>query len=198
MFLHNYRNMPSTDAKIIPAHKMFSYKPRTALSKIKLSEEFKTSQEQRDGVKNLNLVKKNVSKPPEIFEVNEKVLYISRTTAGCFSHAATVVKKVSNVTYQIRIKKVIKLAHVNQLRKSKVEKFLFGSNKEIKVQENTRNKKRIEETDSLNGNDIGVKDEVLSSDEGNSDDELSLEQKEELRRSSRAKKNIFESFKGFF
>jgi hypothetical protein len=31
-FLRNYRNMPNTEEQIIPAHVVFSFKPRTALS----------------------------------------------------------------------------------------------------------------------------------------------------------------------
>jgi hypothetical protein len=31
-FLRNYRNMPHTEEQIIPAHVVFSFKPRTALS----------------------------------------------------------------------------------------------------------------------------------------------------------------------
>lgn len=117
-FLEKHRNLPTTENGIIPAHRVFNYKPRTELSSLKyknkLSEKNNCLSEIEENAK---IDKRNK------FELNENIWYISKTNGHAFSYKEKIVKKHSSLTYWVKIGDTIKLAHVNQMRKYMIKRF---------------------------------------------------------------------------
>lgn len=211
-FLSNYRNMPSTEDKIVPAHMMFTFKPKTALSRIKVGKKVRFNINEDNEIAQLKSEDSHKRVIPSLnFKKNEKVLYLSRGSSGCFSYPAIVLKKLSDFTYQIKVKNVIKMAHINQLRKTVIKSYIFGKSfndreseaTTVEIDTNTNESStRSSESSESSKYETPEKQEAIEisdSQEEDSDvnnDDLTLEQRE-LRRSKRNKRNVlFDNFKG--
>jgi hypothetical protein len=133
-FLFNYRNSPCTEKGFTPAEKIFSFHPRTELTKLKQDRENRESNLQVEKNKkkfelkpeiNVTEHKKSISGVRE-FKDNENVLYVSKTPGQVVGLKATIVKRKSELTYWIKINDALRLAHVNQLRKSALKSPLIN------------------------------------------------------------------------
>jgi hypothetical protein len=114
-FLMNHRNLPTTTDEIIPSHKMLNYEPRTKLTILKC----KTTSE----IASCEMEQAHSSitqkiKPKLQFEEGEKVVYLCRVNNKLFHYKATIIKKRSTFTYDVKVNGLTKMAHVNQLKKS--------------------------------------------------------------------------------
>jgi hypothetical protein len=111
-FLFTYRNTEHTEDKLIPAHLIFSFKPRTKLDFIKTEEQ--------------NITASSELKAKD-FEKGEKVLY--KKTLGGYQkwEEAEILKKKSSLVYLIKIGSLEKLAHINQLRRGIQERKSFSA-----------------------------------------------------------------------
>lgn len=123
-FLFNYRNSPHTEDKIIPVTRIFNYTPRTALSILSKEPEIINRVAFNDQVTTFNDNELKL-KPSQIFKPRENVLYISKLKGYCCSLKAKVVKKKSDTVYVIAIGNSVRLAHINQLRKSILKKIIY-------------------------------------------------------------------------
>lgn len=109
-FLRIHRNSPTTENELVPAYKIFNFVPRTELTSLRVNFE-----------EELTLNKKiefKKDKPKLSFKEGEEVVYICRAQNQLFRYKATIVKKRSNFTYDIKVNGITKMAHVNQLNKS--------------------------------------------------------------------------------
>lgn len=115
-FLFSYRNTPHTQEQIIPSELILNYSPRSSLSLLNEPTEvlnrvsFKHSELSESSTASL--------KPSQVFSLNENVLYISKGQGYCYAVKAKVIKKKSERTYLVRVGDSVRLAHINQLRKS--------------------------------------------------------------------------------
>lgn len=145
-FLKNYRNLPSTTEEIVPAIRMFSYQPRWELTELKITadkKQLKSKEENKSKARiNLNRVIESVRKNLNCFLVDEKVLYISHLQGYTHATEAKIIRKESEHVYRINVCDVIKLAHVNQLRKLKKSKFIYNSLRQEEDQEVQKNNKK--------------------------------------------------------
>lgn len=132
-FLFNHRNLPCTQEKVTPTERIFSYTPRTELSNLRLDREFVKTEKKNE----LNYDEKNVrikqlerenleNKTVREFKTGENVLYISRSPGCVIGLKAIVLKRNSSLTYLIKIENSIRLAHVNQLRKSALKREIVS------------------------------------------------------------------------
>lgn len=118
-FLKNYRNLPTTEENIVPAHRMFSYKPRCELTNLEL----KRNEELQNKISEENKL--------ITFKKDEEVLYLSKLNGYTFATKAQIIEKKSKHVYLINCKNIVKLAHCNQLRKSALKNFIFKSTNEL-------------------------------------------------------------------
>jgi transposase InsO family protein len=117
----NHRNLPCTEDNIIPAHRIFAFKPRTAISSLT----YKKRNSKGENSNSLReFVEKKGDKNKKEFELNEKVLYLSKLNGYANAYHARVVKRNSEHTYWIEVGGAIKMAHVNQLRKTILQKCI--------------------------------------------------------------------------
>ena len=124
-FLGNYNNLPCTEQNIIPSHKFFSFKPRTLIDNIsiknkqvidmKLNKKFEGKRvEFKEKEKDMKTIK---------FNINENVLYKTSFDGYVKWLNAIIIKQNSLHVYTIKVNELVKLAHVNQLRKSILKKY---------------------------------------------------------------------------
>lgn len=113
-FLKNYRNVPTTEKEIVPAHKVFSFKPRTEITCLRSDKNLSPINE----IEILNKKEKRIE-----FKKNDKIWYMSSVGGHAISYRGTIVKRNSELTYWIKIGNGVKLAHVNQLRKYQIKRF---------------------------------------------------------------------------
>lgn len=129
-FLHHYRNQPRTEEGIIPAHRMFSYKPRWGISdlvikKNELSKKVSFANNEKTNFVKANRIELKVE-PKLEFKVGESVLYLSQLNGATFSHKAKVIKKESNFVYVVSLQGGnTRKAHINQLRKSILKTHVY-------------------------------------------------------------------------
>lgn len=118
-FLRNYRNQPHTQDQIIPAERIFSYRPIwSELSSLKNQKKVNFEDKLANKIEFRE-------KPKLEFEGGENVLYFSLVNGHAYSYRAKIVKKISNFVYLIELEnKVQKTAHINQLRKSILKPFI--------------------------------------------------------------------------
>lgn len=121
-FIFTYRNTPITKSDVTPSEKVFSFSPRN---------EFSTLRVEKEQVKMLEVKNQQEIKPKIEFLKNEEVLYLSALKGYIYSHRARIVEKMSQYVYQIDIEGQKRLAHINQLRKSKLNlhPIMFANNK---------------------------------------------------------------------
>lgn len=127
-FLMNYRNSPHTDNEITPARQILNYKPRSPLSV--LTEDNKKQPRvaflELTSVTNAdNRINELKLKASTKFSPKENVLYITKQNGYCHSVRAQILKKMSNTVYMITIGNSVRLAHINQLRKSILKPVIF-------------------------------------------------------------------------
>lgn len=129
-FLRNYRHLPSTEDRIIPAERIFNYQQRNIFKNFKLPNQsievnsnFKSNFNSKS--KKSMLHDKPVSKVFKNkiieFKPKEQVLYLSKLKGYTYSYQAIVIKKLSDYVYQIEVEGNYKNAHINQLRKSMIK-----------------------------------------------------------------------------
>jgi RNase H-like domain found in reverse transcriptase/Reverse transcriptase (RNA-dependent DNA polymerase)/Integrase zinc binding domain/Integrase core domain len=119
IIVSNHRNLPSTTDKIIPSHRILAYEPRTAITSLKYNKNVKKD-EKANSLREFLAVEHNVNKNE--FKRNDEVLYLSKTNGYAHALRAKIVKINSRHTYWVNIGGALKLAHVNQLRKSILKK----------------------------------------------------------------------------
>lgn len=111
-FLHHHRQSPTTEDKIVPYERIFTFFPRTEFSGLR---EKKKTFSGKDSDKN----------PDEHFAINNKIIYTYKSNGRAFSTEGTVIEKVSNVTYLVDINGDIRKAHRNQLKRVPQQPFVF-------------------------------------------------------------------------
>lgn len=121
-FLFTYRNSPHTSKQLIPAHLMLNFRPRSPLNL--LNDNIKSSRVSFAQDTRIDRVQTRSPTPSITFVPRESVLYLTKHRGYCYSLKARVIKKMSNTVYQIAIDGSVKLAHINQLRKSILKKSL--------------------------------------------------------------------------
>lgn len=129
-FLFTHRNTPTTDG-IIPASRILNYTPKTALEKLKRlkNKTFEGTEE---------IIKTVTDKNTE-FNVNDKVLFISKDKGWSTNLEARIIKKLSKHVYWIEFKeKGTRKAHWNQLKAFKPPFFVANSS----IQDNTTEDQR--------------------------------------------------------
>lgn len=147
-FLTNHRNLPTTENLIVPAKRIFAYTPRRELSNLKYNNRVELNKckisKQKELLNKLGEPSKLIK-----FENNEKVLYLSKLKGYTYAYPAKVLEKKSPMVYLIKCSDHVKLAHVNQLRRSKLKNFIYNqeANKEIAeknlVRENCNDKESV-------------------------------------------------------
>ena len=178
-FLKNYNNLQCADG-VVPAHRMFSFKPRNELRNLKI-------------VKFINSNEKQIeTKSPKVeFKENENVLYITQLKGYSYSYHAKIVKKLSSFVYRIIIEGNFKLAHINQLRKSILKNFVDRNVRltdeellELQNRKKVTPKKKIVKKKKVNKEIVKEKDIAKKDDQNNAkpDDNSSPSS---LRRSKR-------------
>lgn len=116
-FLFNNRNMPCTENKIIPSQTIMNFTPRCELSLLNKKETI---------AKVTFSLKGEEASKSEIFKPNELVLYLSKASGYCVGIRARIIKKYSKHTYVVEVEGNVKLAHVNQLRKTIIKPPIYG------------------------------------------------------------------------
>lgn len=111
-FLHHHRQTPTTEDKIIPNERIFSFSPRTELSNVKPR-------------KTLFSDAKNSQGSEKDFKINEKVIYTHKVNGRAYSYEAIIKKKLSKLTYLISIKEDTRKAHKNQLKRTSQTPFVL-------------------------------------------------------------------------
>lgn len=118
-FLFTHRNTPVTKSSLTPSQHVFSFTPNNEFSKLRI---------EKEEIKKLEMEGRSSIE----FLENEEVLYLSALKGYTYSYPARVVKKMSEFVYQIIVDEQVRLAHINQLRKSNLNKLhpiMFADNK---------------------------------------------------------------------
>jgi transposase InsO family protein len=121
-FVRNHRNLPTTENGIVPAHLVFSFKPKTELTSLKHHQRNNSIREFKE-IRNIESNNK--------FEVNELVWYLSKVQGHAMSYRGKIVRKNSNLTYWVKIGETSRLAHVNQLRRYKTKQYSINNRVQI-------------------------------------------------------------------
>jgi len=135
-FLENYNNSPHTLKNIVPAHAVFKYKTKNKLNFIKKQSNKVTKFKKQVKMVPMNKNIESRNKNLKSFQANEEIWYRNNFRGLVNWHKGKILKKESKHIYKIEVKKVIKLAHVNQLKKikkgkSKDEKLVQTEKEEI-------------------------------------------------------------------
>lgn len=134
-FLFDYRNQPHTQENFTPSQRIFKFTPRTELTTLKLDREKHVNLSQNYVEKSLkrgneleNCQKYKIESKNKVkeFKIGEKVLYISRAPGHVEGVKAVIVKKNSELTYYVNVEGNVRLAHINQLRKSIIKDQIFN------------------------------------------------------------------------
>lgn len=113
-FLYNYRNLPRTEDQIIPSHRMFSFKPRTELTRLVAQKKVRFEVDERS--KRKDTTKVVMRKVPKIeFKADENVLNLSRHQHYSHWYPAKIISRLSDFVYEIIVSGIVKKVHVNQL-----------------------------------------------------------------------------------
>ena len=220
-FLFTHRNSPSTEDNIISSHKMFNFKPRFELTKFKIIKSTKISkiefQEPKQVTFDSQDTNQRVTKPKAgiEFKEREEVLYSARKNGYVQWYPAKIVKRKSDFTYIIKVSDSVKLAHINQLRKTIIKSKIFNHTRaDSNTQDNLdlRNNKKSKKSVESAGDDINLSElfnsdkdsDISSSDEINlselfesAEDNASSEEEPGIRKSERDKKHRYSDLKQF-
>lgn len=187
-FLFTYRTTPSTITNQSPANLMFKYKSRTPVTVLNKNKiEIKTKEIKETSNHNEEVIE---------FEVGENIYYKNHLKDLIKWIPCKIVNKISKYVYSIELKRRVRIAHINQLRKEfrKVKQWADYSEEILKenVELNLKEKGEDNEIDKAH-EESNIEQEETDSNQNKETDSLIGIPSERPRRD----KNIPSRFKDF-
>lgn len=142
-FLMHNRNTPTMNSSETPSQLILSYKPRILLDSVNKKVRFNLENNKEiEFVKNKNVYNKNNVRKTgngenkilyKNFKKGEKVMFLNHIKNYLKWIPAVILKKISPLTYLIKIHNIVRYCHQNVLRKSNLHDKFHPSRKMIDV-----------------------------------------------------------------